>query len=527
MDMEYIMQIGITLVGDLALMMTMYLIFRRGIAIRMSVIIALCITIVALISFFMGKEGATLARGAIAALIGVPSVVFLLVILVKDIIIPTRQVAALVANIADGKLDRHVAITGKDEFGEMAHALQTMKSKISDVLQKTDQQILAVQEGRLEARADADAFSGSWRDLVVGVNNVVDAFSAPVTMMTTAIERISNGDIPARITDEYSGDFNEAKDHLNTMIRTLSSFAVSIQTASDQVTEGSRIMSSSAGQMSQGASEQAAATEEASSSMEEMSANIRQTADNALFTEKIALKSATNARKGRKAVAHAVAAMKEIAEKITVIEEIARQTHMLSLNATIEAAKAREHGKGFAVVASEVRALAGRSQQAAEEINSLASSSLVIVQQAGKKLRMLVPNSQKTAELVQEISAASSEQNSGTKQINQAIQQLDQVTQQNAATSEELATMAEALANQAEQLQDAAAFFKVAEREKERAHLGQPRSQGSSTQNTDRDRKNERYEPAGHAAIPAPSTEEKIGLNREAGDEWDHEFERY
>jgi methyl-accepting chemotaxis protein len=155
--------------------------------------------------------------------------------------------------------------------------------------------------------------------------------------------------------------------------------------------------------------------------------------------------------------------MKTIAEKITIIEEIARQTRLLSLNATIEAAKAQERGKGFAIVASEVRALANRSQMAAEEINSLASSSLVIAKKAGKRLRKLVPSSQKTSELVQEISASSREQSSGTAQINQAIQQLDQVTQQNAATSEELAATAEELSSQAEQLQNIIAFFTVNE----------------------------------------------------------------
>lgn len=524
MDMEYMTQIGITMVGDLTLMVTMYVIFRRGIAIRMSAIIALCISIVALLSFFIGKEGAASARGAIVTLIGVPLVVVLLVLLVKEIIIPTRQVAALVADIAEGNFERHITITGKDEFGEMAHALQNMKSRIGAVLQETERQILAVQEGRLTARADAKAFRGSWRDLVVGVNTMIDAFSAPIAMMTTAIEHISNGNIPARITEEYNGDFNEVKKNLNTMIKTLSSFTLSIQAASEQVATSSQLMSSSASQMAQGANEQAAATEEASASMEEMSANIRQTSDNALFTEKIAVKSATDAHKGRKAVAHAVAAMKDIAQKIAIVEEIARKTHMLSLNATIEAAKAREHGKGFAVVASEVRTLANHSQQAAEEINSLTISSLTIVQKAGKRLRALVPNSQKTSELVQEISAASSEQNSGAEQINRAIQQLEQVTQQNAATSEELATTAEELASQAKQLQSVAAFFKVAEIEKEHLQPAQMHSRDMYTQNTGTDREDEQHK---HTVAPASAPVEKANLNREADDEWDHEFERY
>jgi methyl-accepting chemotaxis protein len=180
-------------------------------------------------------------------------------------------------------------------------------------------------------------------------------------------------------------------------------------------------------------------------------------------TEKIAVKAAADAQDGGVAVAETVNAMQEIAKKISIIEDIARQTRLLSLNATIEAARAQEHGRGFAVVASEVRSLAERSQVAAEEINQLASSSVDIAGKAGEMLKKLVPDIQKTAELVQEISAASGEQNSGAGQINRAIQQLDQVIQQNAATSEEMASTAEELASQAEMLQNTIEFFKVDE----------------------------------------------------------------
>ena len=198
--------------------------------------------------------------------------------------------------------------------------------------------------------------------------------------------------------------------------------------------------------------------------MEQMAANIRQNADNAMQTEKIALKVAEEAHESGKAVAQTAAAMKKIAKKIAIIEEIARQTHMLSLNATIEAAKAEDHGKGFAVVASEVRALAERSRVAAEEISEITTSSVAISEKAGDMLNALVPSIQKTAELVQEISAASNEQNSGANQINQAIQQLDQVIQENASTSEEMAATADSLANQAERLRRTMSFFQVAQK---------------------------------------------------------------
>jgi methyl-accepting chemotaxis protein len=220
-------------------------------------------------------------------------------------------------------------------------------------------------------------------------------------------------------------------------------------------------LSSTSQEMSQGSSEQASSAEEVSSSMDQMAANIRQNADNAQETEKIARKAAEDAKVGGRAVNEAVTAMKDIAGKISIIEEIARQTNLLALNAAIEAARAGEHGKGFAVVATEVRKLAERSQEAAGEITELSGSSVDVAEQAGEMLVKLVPNIQKTAELVQEISASSKEQNLGAEQINKAIQQLDQVTQQNASGSEEMASTSEELSSQAEQLQSIIHFFKI------------------------------------------------------------------
>ncbi|MCP3890392.1 MAG: hypothetical protein GY702_16205, partial [Desulfobulbaceae bacterium] len=245
------------------------------------------------------------------------------------------------------------------------------------------------------------------------------------------------------------------------MVEQLKDIVTNVQGASDNVASGSQELSSSSELMSQGSTEQAAAAEEASSSMEQMAANIRQNADNAMQTEKIASKSAEDAKIGGESVAKTLAAMKEIASKISIIEEIARQTNLLALNAAIEAARAGEHGKGFAVVAAEVRKLAERSQHAAAEISDLSGSSVEVAEQAGEMLSEMVPDIQKTAELVQEISAASKEQDTGAEQVNQAIMQLDQVIQQNASASEEMASTSEELSSQAEQLQDAIAFFKV------------------------------------------------------------------
>jgi len=273
--------------------------------------------------------------------------------------------------------------------------------------------------------------------------------------------RISEGDLTMCIGDTCRDEMGILFGAMKTMVDRLRGVVADVKGASDNVASGSQQLSSGAEQMSQGTTEQAASAEEASSSVEEMNATIKQNADNAQQTEKIALKSAVDALESGKAVTETVIAMKDIASRISIIEEIARQTNLLALNAAIEAARAGEHGKGFAVVASEVRKLAERSQVAAAEISTLSTSSVEVAEKAGRMLAKLVPDIQKTAELVQEISAASKEQTSGADQINSAIQQLNQVIQQNAGAAEEMSSTAEELSAQAEQLQSTMAFFKV------------------------------------------------------------------
>jgi len=287
------------------------------------------------------------------------------------------------------------------------------------------------------------------------------AITRPIIKGVGFAQGMAKGDFTQTLDIHQKDEIGTLAAALNEMVVRLREVVAEVQSASDNVASGSEELSASSQNMSQGATEQAASIEEVSSSMEQMSSNIKQNADNAQQTQQIAVKAAADAREGGEAVQQAVKAMKDIAEKISIIEEIARQTNLLALNAAIEAARAGEHGKGFAVVAAEVRKLAERSGAAAAEISELSSSSVQIAERAGSMLVKMVPDIQKTADLVQEIAAASEEQNSGADQINKAIQQLDQVIQQNASSSEEMASTSEELSSQAQQLQSTMAFFKV------------------------------------------------------------------
>jgi len=290
---------------------------------------------------------------------------------------------------------------------------------------------------------------------------IIRSITHPLNSAVAVSNRLAGGDLTVAVVITGNDEVGQLLSAMKNMVETMKGVVADVRTAADNVASGSQQFSAGSEQMSQGTTEQAASAEEVSSSVEEMNVTIRQNADNARQTEKIALKSAEDALESGKAVSESVSAMKEIASRISIIEEIARQTNLLALNAAIEAARAGEHGKGFAVVASEVRKLAERSQTAAGEISRLSVSSVEVAEHAGSMLAKLVPDIQKTSQLVQEISASSKEQAGGADQINSAIQQLNQVIQQNAGAAEEMASTAEELSSQAEQLQSTISFFKV------------------------------------------------------------------
>ncbi|EPR43373.1 methyl-accepting chemotaxis sensory transducer [Desulfovibrio sp. X2] len=289
------------------------------------------------------------------------------------------------------------------------------------------------------------------------------AVTGPVRKGVDFAKALAGGDFTSRLDIDQKDEIGILAKALNDMADRIGQVVAEVRGGAENVASGSQELSASSETLSQGATEQAASVEEISSSMEEMASNIRQNAENARQTEKIALQSAKDAEEGGHAVTETVSAMKEIAEKISIIEEIARQTNLLALNAAIEAARAGEHGKGFAVVAAEVRKLAERSGQAAGEISELSGRSVEVAEKAGSMLVKMVPDIKRTADLVQEIAAASAEQDAGAEQINKAVQQLDKVVQQNASGAEEVASTSEELSSQAEQLQASMEFFHISE----------------------------------------------------------------
>ncbi len=359
-----------------------------------------------------------------------------------------RKIKLVADAVAMGDLNQTVEISTNDEIKDVVDTVNVMTANLRQTAAAADRISLGDVAVSVTPLSDKDT-------LGISMSQMVAYLQRTAHLATT----ISNGDLTVEARRQSEADsLGIALENMMERLRSVVGDAVA---ASNNVSSGSQELSASSEQLSQGATEQASAAEQASASMEEMAANIKQNAENAAQTEKIARQSSRDAESSGQAVNKAVGAMRTIAEKISIVQEIARQTDLLALNAAVEAARAGEHGKGFAVVASEVRKLAERSQAAAAEISALSGDTVQVATEAGEMLNRLVPDIQKTAELVSEISAACREQDIGASQINEAIQQLDRVTQQNASASEEMSATSEELAAQAEELQASIAFFRV------------------------------------------------------------------
>jgi len=319
--------------------------------------------------------------------------------------------------------------------------------------------VAAAAAGDFSLRINTAGKTGFFANLGVGMNTLIDTSAQGLGDVAQVLAAVAEGDLTQRVTRDYQGLFGKVKDSVNTSSDNLARVIDEVRSAADALTNAASQVAATAESLSQAASEQAASVEQTTSQIDTMSASINQNSDNARVTDGMATKTNKEAIDGGSAVSQTVAAMKQIAAKIGIIDDIAYQTNLLALNAAIEAARAGEHGKGFAVVAAEVRKLAERSQEAAKEIGALAGNSVTTAERAGKLLDDIVPSVQKTSELVQDIAAASAGQSESVTQIGAAMGQLSKATQQNASASEELAATSQELSGQAEQLQQSIAFF--------------------------------------------------------------------
>jgi methyl-accepting chemotaxis protein len=415
----------------------------------------------------------------------------------RSITRPIGEAVKVADTLAAGNLDVKTDTTAKDETGDLLRAMGRMVGALKKVIGETQQVVAAASQGDLTKRIELEDKQGFAKDLGSSVNQYSDSCGAVMRDVGKVLDAMAAGDLSQRVEGQYQGAFNELKTAANTTANTcgaiiqevgqvmgavaagdlrprierqfpgefdqikkavnssIDQLSDTIHQVNDSVAEISNALAqvNSASQtLSQGATEQASSLEETTASVEEMSASISQNSDNAKVTDGIATKSAQDAAKGGDAVAATVGAMKAIADKIRIVDDIAYRTDLLALNAAIEAARAGEHGKGFAVVAAEVRKLAERSQIAAQEIGELAGNSVDTAEQAGTLLVEMLPSIRKTADLVREIAAASNEQSAGVNQINAAMNQLSITTQQTAAASEELAATAENVNSQATML---------------------------------------------------------------------------
>ncbi|MCZ2355858.1 MAG: methyl-accepting chemotaxis protein [Bacteroidia bacterium] len=414
-----------------------------------------------------------------------------------------RRAMTISSRIASGNLNiDDLKSNEKDEIGEVIDSFFTIRKKVEGIVDSVSLYIDKTQVGKVdEFNANEKEFEGAYRDIVVGLNAAARATMKPLREILTILQRLSVGDLNQKMaTAGYAGIWLETAEamnqiinanisvlentkriaqgevvinirprseadelliSLNDMAQKLNEIAVQIYDAAEYVTTGSQEISSTSLEIAQGATEQATATEEITGSIEEITTAIQRNSDNARETEHIAKETAQGIVSVSSSTENSIVAIRDIVSKISIINDIAEKTDILAINAAIEAARAGEHGKGFAVVAAEVRKLAEISQRSAKDINELSKTSLEVAEETGRLMQAIIPNVQKTALLVQEITAASNQQSLGSTQILKAIEQLSLVVQQNSVAAEEMSTNSEELSSQAEMLKGVVSFFKI------------------------------------------------------------------
>jgi methyl-accepting chemotaxis protein len=371
------------------------------------------------------------------------------------------DVATDIANkIAAGDLSSKVELKNGDNSSLM-YSMKGMQENLTKIVGEIRDLVAAANRGDFNSKMNLSDKAGYTRDLSELLNQLSDTVDTAFNDTIEVAKALEEGDLTRKVTRDYQGAFDQVKQSLNNTVDKLAQTISEVNDTAETLASATTQVSSTAQSLSQASSEQAASVEETSASIEQMASSIQQNTENAKVADGMSAQGSTKAAEGGQAVSETVGAMKQIAKKIGIIDDIAYQTNLLALNAAIEAARAGEHGKGFAVVAAEVRKLAERSQVAAQEIGELAVNSVGMAEKAGKLLDEIVPATKKTADLVQEITSASEEQTVGVNQVNTAMSQLSQITQQNASASEELAATAEEMSSQATNLQEIMSFFRV------------------------------------------------------------------
>lgn len=414
------------------------------------------------------SAGLFLALAVVVALgLGVTATLFIR----RSIVEPLARTIGYFKSISGGKFDNDILILNQDEIGEVLTALRAMQTKLgADVAESTQlaQQVATVvssaAQGDFTSRIQTAGKTGVFGTLATGVNELMSTTEAALAEVVRVLSALATGDLSQRITADYAGTFGQLKNDANTTGEKLSGIIEEVRAAADALTAASSQVSATAQSLAESASEQATNVDQTSVAVQEMSASVLRNAENAQTTDGMATQSAKEATDGGEAVVRTVSAMKQIASKISVVDDIAYQTNLLALNAAIEAARAGEHGEAFAVVAAEVRRLAERSLVAAREIGGLAVDSVTVSEKAGSLITTMVPSIRKTSELVQQIAVACDGQTSGLSQITRSMDLVNAATQRNASSSEELAATAEELSGQAKQLQTLIGFFSSTQR---------------------------------------------------------------